>query len=228
MGYRRVGELASSGIGPHEVRLAADGTTLVIGNGGILTHPEQPRIKLNRDTMKPSLVYLDRRDGKRLSELRLSASLHQLSIRHLSIGPRGAVAVGMQYEGPRADLVPLVGIHEAGRPLRLFSGPERITRAMRHYCGSVAFDTTGSVIAATSPHGGVIAFWEAESGRFLTSAAIPGVCGVTATAGPGRFVATSNQGGVVAIDAIAGVSRKITGRSIEASGWDNHLVAVTA
>ncbi len=148
-GFRRLGELATRGIGPHELRVA--GNTLVIGNGGILTHPDKPRAKLNRDTMKPSLVYIDRRDGRRIAELSLPASLHQLSIRHLSIGPRGAVAFGMQYQGPSADSVPLVGIREPGGPLRPFAEPEWITRAMKNYCASVEFDATGSVVAATSP-----------------------------------------------------------------------------
>ncbi len=230
-GFRRRGELQMRGIGPHEIRVAGDGNTLVIGLGGIMTHPDQPRVKLNLPTMKPSLVYLDRRDGKRISEVRLPASLHQLSIRHLSIGPKGAVAVGMQYQGPRSDLVPLVGVHEPGRPLRPFSGPERIMRSMNNYCASVEFDATGSVVAATSPRGDVIAFWEAESGRFLSSADIPGVCGLTAIAGPGKFVATSlrggDKGGVFAIDAVSGISRKITSHAIEGTLWDNHLVAAT-
>ena len=230
-GFRRRGELEMRGIGPHEVRAAGDGNTLVVGLGGIMTHPDQPRVKLNLPTMKPSLVYLDRRDGKLVSEVRLPASLHQLSIRHLSIGPRGAVAVGMQYQGPTSDLVPLVGIHEPGRPLRTFSGPERIARSMKNYCASVEFDATGSVVAATSPRGDVIAFWEVESGRFLSSASIPGVCGLTAIAGPGRFVATSLRGGVeggaFAVDAVSGISRKIASHAIEGTLWDNHLVAAT-
>ena len=227
-GFRRLGEMPSGGIGPHELRLAGDGNTLVICNGGILTHPSLPRVKLNRDTMEPSLVYQDRRDGRQIDELGLPKSLHQLSIRHLSISPTGVVAFGMQYAGPKTDLVPLVGVHEPGRPLRLISGPERILRAMKNYCGSVEFDATGSVLATSSPYGGILAFWEAESGRFLNSVNIPAVCGVTATPGLGKFVATSLVGSVVAIDSTTGRSRKITGGSIEASGWDNHLVAVTA
>ena len=224
-GFRRVGELATGGIGPHELRAAGD--TLVIGNGGILTHPDLPRVKLNRDTMKPSLVYIDRRDGRRIAELRLPGSLHQLSIRHLSIGPRGAVAFGMQYQGPPADLVPLIGIREPGGTLRTFAGPERIVRSMKNYCASVEFDATGSVVAASSPYGGVVAFWEASSGRFLTSVEVPAVSGVAAISGTGRFVATSLLGGAVVIDATTGVRRKIGGPSMDAIGWDNHMVAVT-
>src|SRR5690606_30895384 len=45
-GYRRAGEIPSYGIGPHELRLLADGTTLAVANGGILTRPDLPRVKL--------------------------------------------------------------------------------------------------------------------------------------------------------------------------------------
>ena len=44
--YRRIGELKSHGIGPHDIRLLSDGETLVVANGGIATRPDLPRIKL--------------------------------------------------------------------------------------------------------------------------------------------------------------------------------------
>ena len=225
--FQRRGEFPSGGIGPHELRLAGDGNTLVICNGGILTHPSLPRVKLNRDTMEPSLVYLDRRDGRQIDKLGLPKALHQLSIRHMAISQNGVVAFGMQYAGPKSDHVPLVGVHEPGGSLKVFSGPDRIFRAMKNYCGSVEFDSTGSVIATSSPYGGIVAFWEAESGKFLSSVDIPAVCGVAPTPGPGKFVATSIHGGAVSIDAATGSSSKITGSSINAPGWDNHLVAAT-
>lgn len=59
-GYRRVGELSSHGIGPHEVALLSDGVTLAVANGGILTRPDLPRVKLNVATMAPSLCYVHR------------------------------------------------------------------------------------------------------------------------------------------------------------------------
>ena len=55
-GYRRVGEFASGGIGPHEMRLMPDGTTLVVANGGIETHPDSGRTKLNIASMRPNLT----------------------------------------------------------------------------------------------------------------------------------------------------------------------------
>src|ERR671923_1401289 len=42
-GYRQIGEMASFGVGPHEVVLMPDGVTLAVANGGIRTHPDRDR-----------------------------------------------------------------------------------------------------------------------------------------------------------------------------------------
>ena len=42
-GFRRRGEFASHGIGPHQLCLAPDGQTLLVANGGIRTHPDYRR-----------------------------------------------------------------------------------------------------------------------------------------------------------------------------------------
>ncbi len=58
-GFRRIGEFATHGVGPHELLLCPDGKTLAIANGGIETHPDFGRAKLNIATMQPSLVFVD-------------------------------------------------------------------------------------------------------------------------------------------------------------------------
>ena len=49
-GFRRIGEFATHGVGPHELLLCPDGKTLAIANGGIETHPDyRPRQAQHRD-----------------------------------------------------------------------------------------------------------------------------------------------------------------------------------
>ena len=62
-GFRRIGEFPTHGVGPHELLLLDDGRTLAIANGGIETHPDFGRAKLNIATMKPSFVFVDRITG---------------------------------------------------------------------------------------------------------------------------------------------------------------------
>ena len=223
--YRRVGELPSHGIGPHEIALLSDGETLVVANGGITTHPDLPRVKLNLPTMAPSLCFVDRRSGALRRELTLDPALRRLSIRHLAVSSDDTVAVAMQYEGPAHDRVPLVALQRGASRLRLLDGPRAVLRAMKNYCGSVCFDPSGRTIAVSAPRGGLVTFWDAESGRLLASSGVPDGCGVALGAGPGAFLASSGQGGVAAIDARSGAARPLALDGLETARWDNHLVA---
>ena len=225
--YMRVGELPSHGIGSHEIALLSDGETLAVANGGIATHPDLPRVKLNLPTMAPSLCFVDRRSGALRRELTLDPALHRLSIRHLAVGPEDTVAIAMQYEGPAQDRVPLVALQRGEGPLRLLQGPPSVLRAMKNYCGSVCFDPSGRTIAVSAPRGNLVTCWDVGTGRYLSSAQVNDGCGVAPGAGPGEFLASSGLGGVVAIDARAGTTRPLPLGGFAAARWDNHLVAAS-
>lgn len=223
-GYRRVGELPSHGIGPHDLRLLSDGRTMAIANGGILTRPDLPRMKLNIPTMQPSLVYMDSRDGTLLEEVKLPSQLHRLSIRHMDVAEDDLVAIVMQDEGPRGVLSPLVGTHRRGSEIDLFPADDETLQGMRQYCGSVAFDASRRVLAVSSPRGSLVTFWEAASGRFLDSLSVSDGCGIAPRPGGGRFLASSGEGGVLEI-ALSGGSSSLAGDDrLARSQWDNHLV----
>lgn len=223
-GYRRVGELESQGIGPHEIALLPGHETLVVANGGIATHPDAPGMKLNLPSMEPALAYVDRRSGRLLERAALPRALHALGIRHIAVSRDGRVAVGMQYEGPRGDPVPLVGLHRRGGKLALFDAPEPAWRAMRQYCGSVAFDASGLIVAASAPRGNSITLWDAQSGSYLRALRVMDGSGVAPARIGGRFVATSGRGGAFFVDARGG-RRPLGAACVAAGRWDNHLSA---
>ena len=62
--FKRIGELETFGIGPHEAVLLADGRTFAIANGGYETLPETGRTSIDIADMKPSLAFVDRRDRR--------------------------------------------------------------------------------------------------------------------------------------------------------------------
>ncbi len=225
--YQRAGEIASHGIGPHEIALLSDGATLVVANGGILTRPGLPRVKLNLATMAPSLCYVHRRDGRLLRERRLPAKLHRLSIRHLAVGRDDTVAVAMQYEGPRGDLVPLVALHRPGAPedapLPALEAAPGAWRAMKQYCGSVCFDSGGRLLAVSAPRGNLVTFWDVAAGVHLSSVRVNDGSGVAPGERPGEFLASSGHGGVAVIDAWSGKTTPLDGAFVETGRWDNHL-----
>ncbi len=218
-GFELVGHFPSGGIGPHEVLLMADGRTLAVANGGIRTHPDTGRSKLNLETMAPSLTLLDSITGQLISRHSLDATHHQLSIRHLAVGPRG-LAAALQYEGPKRNRVPVLALFD-GTNLKLAETPEPVARAMRNYAGSVAVDTSGEIIALTCPRGNLVSFWASEQGTYLGSHSAHDVCGIAPRDKPGSFALTA---GAIAFHATHDTT-KTTGQFAQTK-WDNHLISI--
>ena len=224
-GFRRLGEWSSHGIGPHELALMPDGRTLVVANGGILTHPDSGREKLNVDSMEPSVVFIDSGDGNVIDRVPVPRELNRLSTRHLAIGRGGTVAVVMPYEGSETDLPPLVGLIDRPGRLRLVSAPEPVQIRMASYCGSVAFDSAGRVFGVSSPHGGLFTYWNL-AGEVVSSAAVVDGCGIAANGRPGGFLLSNGLGGLWQHNLADGVLRQLSVSQAPVAHWDNHLTAI--
>jgi len=216
--YRRLGEFPTYGTGPHEMLLMPDGVTFVIANGGIETHPDYGRTELNIDTMDPSVVFVDRRDGKLVGQLRLDAGLHQLSIRHMAIDVQGRVWFGCQYRGAPADSPQLVGFATLDGDIKLIELPPDTLRDLRNYVGSVAASADGKTIAVSSPEGDLLVAIDAEGKRPVLVETLANGCGLAAD-GAG-FIATSGEGEMVGI---AGAMRE---RERFDFLFDNHMLRV--
>ncbi|MEO0484969.1 MAG: DUF1513 domain-containing protein [Pseudomonadota bacterium] len=217
-GYKRLGEFRSGGTGPHDIKLMPDGASVVVANGGIETHPETGRTKLNIPTMRPNLSYLSL-DGAILDQTSLEDDLRRNSIRHLAVSAGGDVAFAMQWQGDAVDYPPVLGFHRRGaRPcLAIVQGDA--TRAVRGYAGSVAFAGDAKTVAVTSPRGGVLQVFDAALGSLKRQVQIEDVCGVAAASG--GFFVTNGLGRVFDLPgaaSVAGVQHRIR--------WDNHLVAI--
>ena len=193
-GYMIVNQFSSAGIGPHELKLMPDGKTLVVANGGILTHPEKGRKKLNVEEMQPSLAYLSLETGELLEQVLMPKELHKLSIRHFDINQQGRAVIALQYQGAKTDHVPLVAFHSRGSELELVFAPTQINQAMKQYCGSARFDASGSIAAVSSPRGNLITFWQQESGKCIQTINSRDGCGLSKTDQPGEFLVTTGRG----------------------------------
>lgn len=215
-GYRRVGELRSGGIGPHEIRLMPDGRALVVANGGIATDP-QDRRKLNIATMRPNLTCLSL-SGELLDQVELPAWLWKNSIRHLAVRPDGLVGFAMQWEGDPAEMPPLLGMYRPGSAPRLLEAPLAEALAMQGYAGSVAFSGDGRELAISSPKGGRVHRFSNE-GDFLGAVRRTDVCGLAPR--EDGFLASDGLGGLIAI--ARGRPERLARQNC---AWDNHVVAV--
>lgn len=212
-GYARLGEWDSRGIGPHELRLLADGN-LVVANGGIETDPTD-RTPLNLDRMQPNLAIFDA-DGAEVSIRAFGPELAQNSIRHLALLPDG-IAFAMQWQGNPGDGVPLLGIAPGPAPLEAHAAVDGF--AMKGYAGSIA--ATGGMIAITSPVGGVAMIHDA-AGAHMATLQRADICGVAARDGD-SFALTDGGGAVWAADPDG---LRLLARHPLA--WDNHLVRIAA
>ena len=217
-GYNRLGEFWSGGTGPHDIKLMLDGKTLVVANGGIETHPETGRTKLNIPTMRSNLSYLSL-DGSLSEQVVLEENLRKNSIRHLAVSSGGQVAFAMQWQGDETEYPPVLGTHRRGEEAHLSVAPIDANRAMRGYAGSVAISSDSKTAAITSPRGGVLQLFDMASITFKQMVSIEDVCGIAPA--QDDFFVTSGLG--LAIDR---PGQNLAGGVRHHKRWDNHLVAV--
>jgi hypothetical protein len=214
--FDRIGEFETHGIDAHEILLTPDGRTLVVANGGIETHPDYGRQKLNLAEMRPSIVRIDRETGDLLREDVLPSAMNRLSMRHMTFDGGGAVWFGCQWEGDRQQRPPLVGrVTEAG--IALLDMPDAVTPLARNYIGSVVASRDGTTIATSSPIGGQIFLWDAASAAFRHAVPLADGCGVASPQGD-AFIATAGDGRMVRIE--GGRAAPFGKASNE---FDNHL-----
>lgn len=214
-GYVRIHEYSSGGVGPHDIKLMPDGNSLVVANGGIETHPDSGRTKLNIPTMRSNLSYLAL-DGTLLEQVELEASLRRASIRHLAVRHDGLVVMGCQWQGDLSD-APLVFTHMPGKSVTPLPPPDH-SIDLKGYIGSVAISADGALIAATSPRSDTVLFHDQTSGQ-TTAFAKPDVCGAAPT-----------RGGIALTTGTGTFLRSVKGKPQNTAtapiSFDNHLIAI--
>ncbi len=214
-GYARLGEFASGGVGPHEMLRLPGQDRFAVANGGIATHPESGREKLNLDRMRPNLTYVDG-DGSVAQRVQIADDWHLNSIRHLAVDLSGQVAFAMQWQGDVWDAPALLGLHRLGEDVRFCEAPEAEHLAMKGYAGSVSYCGSGAWVAISSPRGGFVQRFNTASGVYLGAVGAADVCGISG-AGMG-MIATTGAGHVVGIQETIEAHHQLA--------FDNHLVAI--
>ncbi|MDX2257801.1 MAG: DUF1513 domain-containing protein [Hyphomicrobiaceae bacterium] len=219
-GFQRIGELPTHGVGPHDLTLLADGRTLCVANGGIETHPDSGRAKLNLDSMRPSLAFIDRHSGDLVACHELIAELAALSIRHLAADAEGRIWFGGQWQG-RVDLSPtLIGRAGPDQPIALLDPLADFGPQLNGYVGSVATSADGRILAASSPRAGRTVLIDTASGRLVGRFDMADCCGV-APAGAREIAVSSGLGDVAIVDRAAQSAPRLTWPG---TAFDNHLL----
>ncbi|PDS80688.1 DUF1513 domain-containing protein [Rhizobium sp. L43] len=209
--FTRIGEFETYGIGPHDMTVSDDGRLLIVANGGIETHPDFGRTKLNLGAMQPSLVLIDAATGALIEKHVLPAQWAQLSTRHVDLDDQGRIWFACQYEGHRNDLPPLVGHFAKGEDLSFIDLPEETTHRLANYVGAIAVNRSEGLVGVTSPKGGASVTIDARSGKVLAETSIADAAGIA----PARsgFAVSSYDGDFLST------------RSDVA--WDQHIVRIS-
>jgi hypothetical protein len=224
--FRRVGEFASHGVGPHDLAFLSHAHVLVIANGGLREHPDigRGRRVLNLDAIETSLVYVDVRSGELLEKHVVPAG-GSLSLRHLEVGSNDTVVLGAQIvkgvPGGKPLTEALIYRHRRQQSLVATRLPADASAALSGYVSSVAVDSAGVVAAATSSKGGAVVMIDVATGKVLRVATMSDVSGIARRGPPGDFLLTSGTGAIA--DVVANQER-ITALGEAACNWDNHAV----
>ncbi|MEL7466618.1 MAG: DUF1513 domain-containing protein [Pseudomonadota bacterium] len=213
-GYRRIGEFPSGGVGPHDILHLPGSETLVVANGGIDTHPETGREKLNLPTMRSNISFIS--PTGRIDAIWETPEDQRLnSMRHLAAREDGLIAIGCQWQGDVMAGAPLVGMCRHDAPLNMLDCDRKDWRAMHGYIGGVSFANGGDGICVTAPRGKGMARFALGAAKSVEFTNGDDICGV-ATA----------KGGVVISDG-AGLLQRLSADPLQRRfplTWDNHLV----
>jgi hypothetical protein len=224
----QINEFNSHGIGPHDIRLMPDGHTLIVANGGLLTHPNSGRKILNLETMCSSLSYIDSSNGELISEHFLAEP--KASIRHIDVAADGTVAVALQVQREamsNKELTPLAAIHKPGQPLKLLQAPEALMIKLNDYMGSVAIHDNYRIAGFTSPRGDLVMFWHLDDLSLQSYHVFHDVCGLTLSQNNKYFVLSNSAGKIRQINTRTLKVDKQKSLQFPEKNWDNHMISIS-
>ena len=191
-GFKRIGEIWAGGTGSHDVILMPDQKTLVVANGGIDTHPDFGRTKLNVDTMISSIIAIDIASGAATGVYKLPEELNKISLRHLTVDSKGTIWIAGQKEGAqvRLDKLPLIFKIKQGEDIEEILLPPEINAGFSGYVGSIKA-CKDDYIVATSPKGNHLVKFSSNDPSKIEVKNIPRVCGIAQT-GEGYIASTEH------------------------------------
>lgn len=218
-----LGRFASGGIGPHQLQWAGSkqAPLLAVANGGILTHPDQPREKLNLDSMAPNLSLFTPQGELIATEVLENKSA---SIRHLDVGARGQIvfATQVQDRSESESLIYLRKPNQAG--LKPIPMSQALLQKSDNYAASVCMHSKLERAVVTFPRGNSVAFIDTQAREIIRVVRRRDAAGVCQYDG-NSFAVSQGNGAIHRYD----VDGNYLGLVMKAKGlrWDNHLTAAS-
>ncbi len=211
--YKKIDEISSYGVGPHQIALLSDAKTLVVANGGVLKDSNNNMI--NRESFNSSLAYIDSQDGCLFASY--PSQFLGNSLRHLTIGKQDQVFVGAQSHSEYIN--PLVFSHRGEDKLSPFIAEDYIWQGHNNYTASLA--VCDDTLVVSSPRGNALSFWDIQNRQFVMKKNYLDVAGIAIHSGVNNseLLVSTGQGMLISINDMQLRQRYRT----KNSAWDNHL-----
>lgn len=221
--YKKIDEIDSYGVDPHQISLLSDNKTLVVANGGLLKNRNKNII--NYDSFQSSLVYINSVNGTLIDSY--SSEFSGNSLRHLTIDNDDRVFIGAQSYSDNIN--PLIFSHGGEDQLMPFVAEEYIWQIHKRYTASLAVNDNQLIVS--SPRGGALTFWDKKEQHFMSKHNYNDVAGLSIQSAndASRLFVTTGQGRVMSVNmATDSVSKSVShSYRLEDIAWDNHLSLAT-
>ncbi len=212
-GYKKIDEINSYGIGPHQIALLSDEKTLVVANGGILK--DSNNTITNKDSFSSELTYINTQNASLIASY--PSQYAGNSLRHLTVGKQDQVFVGAQSHSQYIN--PLVFSHKDENNLVPFIAEDYTWQGHNNYTASLV--ECGDKLIVSSPRGNALSFWNTKDRSFITKKDYLDVAGLAIGSGTNssELLVSTGQGMIININNMQ-VSQRYRTKGI---AWDNHL-----
>lgn len=227
--YQQVGEFESYGVGPHMIQLDNTGNHLIVANGGIETHPNSGRKKLNLTSMQPSLVFIDLQSGELIRKAQFDSQYHKNSIRHFSVAADNTIYIGLQNEGDDTSAALLAKLSPSSTMIKKLELTEIETTQLNNYVGDICLDQSQQFLVASSPYGDTLLIKSLVNNQH-SQIEVTDVCALSKTTVDGQFVVSSGDGVIYLLkvrDAESMQTDLIAMANFAGEQhWDNHIFVI--
>lgn len=177
--FETLGDFPSHGLAPHDCQFAADGTTLIVANGGS---------GAGREENPPGISFVDVRDGRALEVLPMPST--QINAGHLDLSPQGDLALVSAprdgYDSARA--CGGVSVRPAGGDFTTVTEPADLVASLVGETLSVAIHPGSRVLGATTPLANVVTFWSLDTGALVHKLRVPNPRGIALSLSGDEFL----------------------------------------
>lgn len=209
------------GHGPHELIFLNDGATAAVGLGGIQTHPDYPRKKLNIERMQSELLIVD--TVKKVIKERWRPDDPQVSLRHLDVATDiDAVVIGGQYQGPAYNQFALVYVYLKHQGLIAMKAPESVWRSMNQYIASVRVNTEKQEVLVSCPRSNSVHLFSLSEGVWLSQYRLRDPGGIAMLL-DGSYLISTGEGEIVCLSSNNDALTLVSSKRVSDTRWDNHM-----